>query len=103
MATRNYAGLAVEVNEEGFLTNATQWSKDVALAIAKEEGLALTPKHLEVIDYLRARSQNGETLTLRSVGNSGIVDTKAFYELFPGAPLKRAARIAGIPKPASCV
>ena len=41
--------------------------------------------------------------TIRSVGNSGIVDIKGFYGLFPGAPMKKAAKIAGIPKPASCV
>ncbi|MFK7844139.1 MAG: TusE/DsrC/DsvC family sulfur relay protein [Rhodothermales bacterium] len=28
---------------------------------------------------------------------------KEFYGLFPGGPLKKASRIAGIPKPASCV
>jgi tRNA 2-thiouridine synthesizing protein E len=42
-------------------------------------------------------------LTIRSVGNSGITDIKGFYQLFPGAPMKKAAKIAGITKPASCV
>ncbi|MCK4919792.1 MAG: TusE/DsrC/DsvC family sulfur relay protein [Bacteroidales bacterium] len=28
---------------------------------------------------------------------------KEFYTLFPGGPLKKATRIAGIPKPSSCV
>jgi tRNA 2-thiouridine synthesizing protein E len=32
-----------------------------------------------------------------------VIDVKTFYQLFPGAPLKKAAKIAGIPKPASCV
>ena len=53
--------------------------------------------------FLRERFAKGETLTIRSVGNSGIIDIKGFYGLFPGAPMKKAAKIAGIPKPASCV
>ncbi|MFZ4477791.1 MAG: TusE/DsrC/DsvC family sulfur relay protein [Saprospiraceae bacterium] len=32
-----------------------------------------------------------------------MVDIKEFYALFPVAPLKTASKIAGIPKPASCI
>ena len=75
----------------------------VAAEIAKEENLELTDKHFEVLDFIREKLAKGETITIRSVGNSGITDIKGFYTLFPGAPMKKAAKIAGIPKPASCV
>ena len=103
MAQKIFAGVIVDVNEEGYFTNPAQWNKEVAIEIAREEGIQLTDKHLSVLDFLRDRFAKAEALTIRSVGNSGIIDIKGFYGLFPGAPMKKAAKIAGIPKPASCV
>ena len=79
------------------------WTKEIAKAIAQEENIELTEKHFEVIEFLRDRVSKGEALTIRSIGKSGIVDIKGFYALFPGAPLKLATRIGGLPKPVSCV
>ncbi|MEI6681426.1 MAG: TusE/DsrC/DsvC family sulfur relay protein [Bacteroidota bacterium] len=103
MAQKIFAGVTVDVNEEGYFTNPAQWNKEMAVDIAKEEGIQLTDKHMAVLDFLRERFAKGEALTIRSVGNSGIIDIKGFYGLFPGAPMKKAAKVAGIPKPASCV
>lgn len=103
MAQKIYAGVTVDVNEEGYFTNPSQWTPQIAAEIAKEENLELTEKHLEVLNFIRDKHAKGETLTIRSVGNSGITDIKGFYTLFPGAPMKKAAKIAGIPKPASCI
>ncbi len=103
MAQKIIAGVTVDVNEEGYFTNPAQWTKDLATEIAREEGIQLSDKHFAILEFLRERYAKGETLTIRSVGNSGIVDIKGFYGLFPGAPMKKAAKVAGIPKPASCV
>lgn len=103
MATKNIAGVNVDVNEEGYLTDPSQWTKEVAAGLASEEGIDLTDKHFEVLEFLRKEYEAGATLTIRKVGKSGIVDIKGLYTLFPGGPLKKSSRIAGIPKPASCV
>ena len=103
MAQKTYAGISVDVTEEGYLTNANQWNKEIAIEIAKESDITLTEKHFQVIEFIRDRALKGEGLTIRSIGKSGIVDIKGFYELFPGAPLKLASKMAGIPKPVSCV
>ena len=103
MATKNYAGQSVELNEEGYLVDASQWNRDIAAEMAKEEGIELTEKHYEVLEFLRNANEKGETLTIRRVGKSGIVDIKGLYKLFPGGPLKFSSKFAGIPKPASCV
>ncbi len=103
MAQKTYAGVTVEVTEEGYMTNPLQWTKEIATAIALEENITLTETHFAVLEFIRNRAQKGEALTIRSVGNSGIVDIKGFYTLFPGAPMKKAAKIAGLLKPASCV
>ena len=97
------AGAKVTINDEGYLTDPTQWNEDVAKEFAKEEGIDLTDKHFEVISFLREKQAAGDVLTIRKVGNSGIVNIKEMYQLFPGGPLKKSSRIAGIPKPSSCV
>jgi TusE/DsrC/DsvC family sulfur relay protein len=103
MAQKTYAGVTVEVNEEGYFTNPSQWTREIAAEIAKEEGIVLTDQHFAIIDFLRNRHNSGETLSIRSINHSGVLDVKTFYQLFPGAPLKKATRIAGIPKPVSCI
>ena len=103
MSQKVYAGITVDVNEEGYFTNPSQWTKEIAVEIAREEGIELTDKHYAIMDYLRNRYNNGEALSIRSINRSGVIDVKTFYQLFPGAPLKKATKIAGIPKPVSCV
>ncbi len=73
------AGRPVEVNEEGYLKNFSQWSSDVAKEIAKESNIELTPRHMEVINYLQEQHKNEIPLTIRKVGKSGVVDIKEFY------------------------
>lgn len=103
MAQKTYAGVTVDVNEEGYFTDPSQWTKEIAAEIAKEEGVELTDKHFEMLEYLRNKQANGDALSIRGINKSGIVDVKTFYGMFPGAPLKKSTKIAGIPKPASCV
>ena len=103
MAQKTIAGQAVEVNDEGYLVDASQWTREIAAEMAKEEGIDLTEKHYEVLEFLRNANAKGETLTIRRVGKSGITDIKGLYELFPKGPLKLSSKFAGIPKPASCV
>ena len=93
----------VDVNEEGYLTQPEQWTEELAHEMARQAGIALTDRHMEVLHYLRQQYAAGVPLTIRRVGKSGLVDVKAFYGLFPGGPLKVSSRLAGIPKPASCV
>ena len=103
MSTKTIAGKVIEVNEEGYLINSSQWNEEVAKEIAKEEGIELTAKHFEVINYIRQKVEAGEGLTIRGIGKSGVVDVKTFYQLFPGAPLKKATKISGVSKPVSSI
>ncbi|HAN19132.1 MAG: sulfur relay protein DsrC [Bacteroidetes bacterium GWC2_33_15] len=100
MAQKTYAGVTLEVTEDGYLVDSTKWNEEIAKEIAKEEGIELTDKHFAVLKYIR---ENQAGLTIRKVGKSGIVDIKGFYDLFPGGPLKLSSKIAGINKPTSCV
>jgi tRNA 2-thiouridine synthesizing protein E len=103
MAEKTYAGKTVEVTDEGYLVNSSDWSKELAEEMAKEQGIELSDKHYAVLEYLRKENAAGTQLSIRKVGKSGIVDIKGLYQLFPGGPLKYSSKLAGIPKPASCV
>lgn len=103
MAEKTIAGVNVDLTEDGYMTDSTQWNKEIAIELAKEHDIELTDKHFEVIDFIRNKYENGEALTIRAVGKSGIVDIKGLYKLFPKGPLKLASKFAGIPKPTSCV
>ncbi len=103
MAEKTIAGKQVKVSEEGYMEDMSQWNEDVAKEIAGEIGIELTDKHFEVINYLREKTKAGDSLSIRSVGKSGVVDVKGLYKLFPKGPLKFSSKIAGIPKPTSCI
>lgn len=103
MTQKEYAGTMVELNDEGYLTDMMQWNNEIAKSIASELQIELTEKHFAVIDFIREKVKSGTLLTIRGIGKSGIVDIKEFYQLFPGAPLKNATKIAGVPKPSSCI
>jgi dissimilatory sulfite reductase related protein len=97
------AGKSIAVNEEGYLTDFTQWDNNIGEALAEEADIDLTSRHWEVLSYLQNEFKNEVALSIRKIGKSGVVDIKEFYQLFPKAPLKTATKIAGIPKPASCI
>lgn len=97
------AGIEVNVNSEGYLIDPKQWTREIALEIAKNEDVTMCEKTWEVIAWIQEQYRNENPLTIRKVGKSGVTDIKEFYELFPNGPLKKAAKIAGIPKPVSCI
>lgn len=103
MEERIYAGICINCNEQGYLTDFSQWNKDIGTEIAKEEQITMTDRHWEVIIYIQDQFKKEVPLTIRKIGKSGVVTIKEFYQLFPKGPLKVSSRISGIPKPASCI
>jgi dissimilatory sulfite reductase related protein len=103
MIEKIYAGIKVQLDEEGYFTDSSQWNKEIAVEIAKEEGIELTETHFAIFKFIREKVEHGEPLTIRSIGRCGATDIKGFYQLFPGAPLKKASKCAGVPKPTSCI
>jgi len=105
MPQKQYGNAAVDVDAEGFMTNQAQWTREVAVAIAREEGIAeLTPAHWKVIEFMQKDfKETGQAPTIRKLNKTGVMGTKELYELFPGGPAKKAAKIAGLKKPEGCV
>jgi dissimilatory sulfite reductase related protein len=105
MTTKTILNWTVHVNDEGFLTTPDEWTREIAEAIAREEGIAeLGAAHWRVIDYCRANATNtGKSPTLRQITTNTGVTTKEMFALFPKGPAKKVARIAGLGKPEGCV
>lgn len=97
------AGYKLNVNEEGYLTDFSQWTKEIGDEIAKQEGIEMTDRHWEVIKWLQDQVQADVALSIRGIKKSNVLDIKEFYALFPGGPLKISTKIAGVPKPKSCI
>ena len=100
---KEIAGKMIKVNDEGYLTDFSQWTKEIGEAIAAENNITMTPRHWEVIAYLQNEHKNNVALSIRKIGKSDVLDIKEFCQLFPQGPLKTSTKIAGIPKPASCI
>ena len=105
MATKTICGKTVQVNEEGFMTNPADWDKDIAVELAKEEGIAtLSDAHWKVIEFCRAEgAKSGKAPTLRQITGGTGLSTKELFALYPKGPAKKVARISGLGKPEGCV
>jgi tRNA 2-thiouridine synthesizing protein E len=105
MSTATFAGIPVDVNEEGFFTDPKQWTKEMAVEMAASDGIdTLTDKHWTVLEFMRKEYfEKGTGPTVRVLGKTSGVTVKELYVLFPKGPAKMAARIAGIPKPKGCI
>jgi len=99
------ADAPVEVDAEGFLTNAEQWNEQIAQAIATDNGVPeLTDRRWLVVRFMRERYlATGTAPSIRSLGKESGVPIKELYQLFPKGPAKLAAKIGGIPKPKGCI
>ncbi len=98
-------GKTIETDENGNLVNYLDWDEDVARALAEKEGIELTEKHWDVLNYLReeyidnGNNQPMEREILKGMGKrwGKKPSSKDLYTLFPLAPSKQGNRIAGLP------
>jgi TusE/DsrC/DsvC family sulfur relay protein len=104
MTVTTIDGHQIHVNDEGFMTDPTEWNEELATSLAAQIGLDLTDEHWKAIRFLRDDyAQEGETATLRRISMVGGIPTKPLFQLFPQKPAKKLAYVAGLPKPHGCV
>lgn len=104
MTTALMGDREVHIDDEGFMTDPTEWSEDLAGVLAKQIDIALTDEHWAVLRFLREDFETeGETATLRRISTQIGVSTKELFGLFPKKPGKKMAYVAGLPKPKGCI
>ncbi|CAG7857818.1 hypothetical protein MCAMS1_02785 [biofilm metagenome] len=104
-------GQVIETTEQGFLRHCDDWNEAVANQLASHENIGLTQAHWEVIVFMRSYYEQyrhlpntrmfikAVALTLgKDKGNSPYL-----HRLFPDGPLKYACKLAGLPKPPTCL
>lgn len=104
MSVTTIDGHEIHVDDEGFMTEYSEWDESVGAALAAQIGIEMTDEHWAAIRFLRTDfADQGETATLRRVSTLGEIPTKRLFELFPKKPAKKMAYVAGLPKPRGCV
>ncbi|MDH5325092.1 MAG: TusE/DsrC/DsvC family sulfur relay protein [Gammaproteobacteria bacterium] len=101
-----FNGKTIATNAGGYLEEAEDWSEDLATFMAEQEGLELTQKHWDLINYLRDEffSNNGNQPNTRNIVKAMSakwdekIAQKDVYDLFPKDPSKQGGRIAGLPE-----
>lgn len=101
----------LETTDQGFLVNLDDWDLQVAECLAKCEHIDLTERHWEIIHfmrryYLRYKHLPNARVFTKAVRNEFGEDkgnSRYLHALFPDGPLKYACKIAGIPKPPTCL
>jgi tRNA 2-thiouridine synthesizing protein E len=98
------AGKEVETDDDGYLLEP-DYGDEIVNIIAAAEGIELTPRHWEVVKYMRDQyREHGHTPNFRNM-LKGVnefwpeADSKALYDLFPTGPAKQGAKVAGLPQP----
>ena len=105
------SGRTLELDKDGFLKDLNDWSMDVAHALAGEEGMTLTPEHVEILELLRGfyaefqLSPATRPLIKYTALKLGAEKGNSMHlnRLFNGTPAKLAAKLAGLPKPTNCI
>jgi tRNA 2-thiouridine synthesizing protein E len=94
----------VQTDAEGYLANRDDWSEELAREYATQMGIELTDEHWKVINTARAiEAESSSSTGLRKISKRSETPIKSIYKLFPDGPAKLVAKIAGIPKPKSCL
>jgi tRNA 2-thiouridine synthesizing protein E len=106
-------GVNYETDEDGYLIDLSQWTKDVAEYLAKTEEIPeMTEKHWQIVDFLRDYYKEYQIAPMIKILIKEIMKlmdlnkkdaSKMLYELYPAGPAKQACKIAGLPKPTGCV
>lgn len=110
--------LGAPVDEEGFLEDLKDWTKDIAVEMAKSDDIDLEnadaelyDERWEVLNLLRDYFEEYQIapavrVLTKAVGKKLGKDkgnSKYLYTLFPYGPGKQGCRYAGLPKPTGCI
>jgi len=104
-------GTRLETTDDGFLRDSSLWNQSVAEALASIEALELCDAHWEILFFIRDYYQKFKHLpnarmfaaAIRKQLGEDKGSSRYLQKLFPQGPLKYACKIAGLPKPPTCL
>jgi len=104
-------GRKIDINPDGYMIDRSLWTPAIAEALAARDGIQLTDKHWQILDFLQEYyheykiSPNVRVLVkhLNERWGEDKVDRTGLYNLFPKGPAFQGTKIAGLPKPYDCI
>ncbi len=107
----HFNGRDIQTDEEGYLSNLSDYSDELRDYMAQQMGLELTQEHLAVINIVRKYYEEYDTTPpirgliqlLKKQGHTELASSVKLARLFPDGAAKCAAKLAGLPKPAKCI
>ncbi|NJA05695.1 MULTISPECIES: TusE/DsrC/DsvC family sulfur relay protein [Methylomonas] len=104
-------GAELATTDDGFLRSADLWNRNVADELARLEGLVIEEAHWEILLFIRDYYRKFQHLpnarmfvaAVRKTLGEEKGNSRYLQKLFPQGPLKYACKIAGLPKPPTCL
>ncbi|MBS3953954.1 MAG: TusE/DsrC/DsvC family sulfur relay protein [Methylomicrobium sp.] len=104
-------GVSLEMTDQGFLVDMTQWNEAVAAQLAQLNRIELTLEHWEILGFIRDYYSRYKHLPNARMFTKAIAkqlgeqkgNSRYLHRLFPDGPLKYACKLAGLPKPPTCL
>jgi tRNA 2-thiouridine synthesizing protein E len=101
----------VDVTEQGFLVNPADWNENIARQLATSNNIKLNDEKWEIILFIRHYYLQFKHLPNARVFTKAIAkefgeakgNSRYLHTLFPDGPLKYACKLAGLPKPPTCL
>ena len=103
--------VSVSTDSNGYLVDREDWSPDLAVTMAANDGIELTEAHWEIIRFVQNYYDEFadappmrvlvKAIARRIGADKG--NSRYLYRLFPEGPAKQVCRYAGLPKPTSCI
>jgi tRNA 2-thiouridine synthesizing protein E len=101
----------LQTTDQGFLINAADWNESISERLAALNNIQLTERHWEIIFFIRNYYAQYKHLPNARVFTKAIAKTfgdekgnsRYLHQLFPDGPLKYACKLAGLPKPPTCL
>ncbi len=98
----DFNGTEIETTATGYLVNTQDWSKELAQHMASADGIELTDRHWDLINFLREAfvndgAQPNTRNIVKAMGKAWgeKLSQKDVYALFNGDPSKLAGKYAG--------
>ena len=104
-------GESLETTDQGFLVHMGDWNEAVAEHLAELNGIELSGEHWEIIRFIRAYYEQYRHLPNARIFTKAVAkafgeakgNSRYLHKLFPEGPLKYACKLAGLPKPPTCL
>ncbi|MGR8978949.1 MAG: TusE/DsrC/DsvC family sulfur relay protein [Gammaproteobacteria bacterium] len=101
----------IMATDQGFLVDSSDWNEDVARLLAEMNHIELRQEHWEIIRFIREYYRQFRHLPNARVFTKAVAkalggekgNSRYLHKLFPDGPLKYACKLAGLPKPPTCL